>query len=138
VNPQGGVTKRLSTKVRHVDDLSAPHDDSGTSVNASIDGGGISHTRIDDFIRGIQRLGKNTIMVKNDVSKAYKNVCVAPQDWHLLGARTRQGYDFSTVLPFGGASSGDVWDDYGMSIEFASRLFAHVDFQGRYVTTTLD
>ena len=93
-NPQGGISKKFSSKIRNVDDLSAPYDESKSSVNDGIDGGGITHTRIDDFIRGIQILGKHTLLCKADVCSAYKTVGVKPQDWHLIGSQTARGYDF--------------------------------------------
>ena len=131
-NPQGGTTKRFSTKVRDIDDLSAPYDGSGKSVNEGIRKEGITHTTIDKFIAAVQRLGRHTVIWKCDVTSAYKLITVRLHDLHLLGSHMPDGFWFSLVLAFGYTSSGDIWDEYGMVTEFAGRLFARPDILGRY------
>jgi hypothetical protein len=131
-NPQGAVTKAFSSKVRPVDDLSAPHD-GVSSVNDGTVSAGITHTRVDMFVAAIRRLGRHCVIWKADVTGAYKLVRVALQDIHLLGSHTRLGYDVSAVFPFGGRPSGDIWDDYGTALEFSGRMFARPDVLGRYV-----
>ena len=92
--------KRFSNKLRDVDNLSYPHDDSKTSVNANISSAGITHTTIQAFITAIRRLGRGTMLWKCDVKSAYKQVSVRLHDWHLLGSHMPDGFWFSLVCPF--------------------------------------
>lgn len=129
-SPCKGTTKTFSDKIRHVNNMSYPHD--ASSVNHNIPDGNTKTATFNHAARLLAYLGKGTLMFKFDVKSAYKLVRLAPQDYHLNGELTPQGFSFSTRPNFGAKSAGDIWDDYGGATEFIIRWHSLLRWVCRY------
>ena len=129
VSPLGAFTKRNSTKVRLIHDLSYPLEG---SVNASIsqEEFSLTYTSVDDAVALCKSLGPGRVfMAKLDLQDAFKHIFVDPRDWHLLGfswpdSTGRSNYYFSKVLNFGLRSSPYLFD------LFATALLDIIQFKG--------
>ena len=129
VSPLGAFTKRNSSKVRLIHDLSYPKEG---SVNASIkkEEFTLSYSSVDDAVALCKQLGPGRVyMAKLDLQDAFKHVYVDPRDWHMLGfawpdANGRNVFYFSRVLNFGLRSSPYLFD------LFASALLDIIHFRG--------
>lgn len=101
ISPLGLVPKaHQPNKFRLITDLSSPH---GSSVNAGISPAlcSLHYASVDDAVRTIQRLGKDTELIKLDIKEAYRIVPVHPADYHLLGIRWADNVYIDRSLPFG-------------------------------------
>lgn len=118
ISPIGAVTKKGSTKVRVIHDLSYPRDGEGTSIN---DGIVDVYSPISNFghaARAVRMLGPGCLLIKLDVEAAYKQVPVRKEDWHLLGFKFRGKFYYERVLPFGLRSSCRLWDMFACALHF--------------------
>jgi hypothetical protein len=118
ISPIGAVTKKGSTKVRVIHDLSYPRDGECTSVN---DGIVDVYSPISSFghaARAVRALGPGCLLIKLDVEAAYKQVPVRREDWHLLGFKFKGRYYYERVLPFGLRSSCRLWDMFACALHF--------------------
>ena len=121
VSPLGAFTKRASTKVRLIHDLSYPHQG---SVNASIsqEEFSLSYTSVDDAAALCRQLGPSpAYMAKLDLQDAFKHIFVDTRDWHLLGFVWpddfgNKNYYFSRVLNFGLRSSPYLFDIFASAL----------------------
>lgn len=116
ISPIGCVPKKNSEKVRVIHHLSFPH--GGDSVNASILKKEQQLPRFGTAARAIRRLGKGALLIKLDVSAAYKQIPVRKQDWPLLGFLWEGQYYYERVLPFGLRSSCRLWDLYAAALHY--------------------
>ena len=66
----------------------------------------------------MKRLGRGCLLIKLDVSAAYKQIPVRREDWPLLGFKWRGKYYYERVLPFGLRSSCRLWDLYASALHF--------------------
>ena len=129
VSPLGAFTKKGSSKVRLIHDLSYP---SKSSVNSLIDSEefSLSYASVDDAAALCRDLGPEpSYMAKLDLESAFKHVYINPDDWHLMGftwpnEAGRPLYYFSKVLNFGLRSAPYLFD------LFASALQAIMLFRG--------
>lgn len=94
---------------RRIHHLSHPR---GSPVNCHIprDHGALEYTSIDDAISVLATLGKGTIMVKRDLSDAFRHVPVASVDWWLLGFFWAGFYWVDRFLPFGLRTAPYIFD----------------------------
>ena len=100
-SPTGLVPKgRESGQWRMIVDLSYP---SGRSVNDGIAPPlcSLKYASVDDALRFITRLGRNTLLLKVDLKSAYRIVPVHPRDRHLLGICWEGQVYIDQALPFG-------------------------------------
>jgi len=116
ISPIGCVPKKNSTKVRVIHHLSFPH--GGDSVNASILEEPLKLPNFGHAARAVRRLGRGALLIKIDVSAAYKQVPVRREDWPLLGFLWEGKYYYERVLPFGLRSSCRLWDLYAAALHF--------------------
>lgn len=119
VSPIGVAIGKYSGKPRLIVDLSSPHEDSDhCSVNEMIDkeSCSLSYVRIDDAIKIIHKLGKNTTMCKTDISDAFKLMPILPSQWHMFGVKWRNHYYYYTKLAFGCRSSPRIFDTLSQSV----------------------
>jgi len=116
ISPLGAVTKRGSTKVRVIHDLSFPR--GGDSINAGIADVYLPLASFGHAARAVRRLGKGCLLIKLDVEAAYKQVPVRPEDWHLLGFSFEGTFYYERVLPFGLRSSCRLWDMFAAALHF--------------------
>ena len=117
ISPLGAFTKRDSTKVRLIHDLSYPQEG---SVNSLIDSDefSLSYASVDDAAALCRELGPTpSYMAKLDLENAFKHVFISPEDWHLMGftwpnEAGRPLYYFSKVLNFGLRSAPYLFDSF--------------------------
>ena len=108
VSPLGLVPKPHSDKWRMIVDLSAPV---AFSVNDGIDADlcSLRYASVDDAVELIQRLGRDTQLVKMDLKDAYRVIPVHPDDHHLLGIRWQDQVFLDRSLPFGLRSAPKIF-----------------------------
>lgn len=122
ISPIGCVPKKNASgaidpnKVRVIHHLSFPH--GGDSVNASIPKKDESLPSFGHAARAVARLGRDTLLIKLDVSAAYKQIPVRKEDWPLLGFLWEHKYYYERVLPFGLRSSCRLWELYAAALHF--------------------
>lgn len=116
VSPLGAVTKRGSTKVRVIHDLSFPR--GGDSINAGVADVYLPLSSFGHAARAVRALGAGCFLIKLDVEAAYKQVPVRPADWHLLGFMFEGKFYYERVLPFGLRSSCRLWDMFAAALHY--------------------
>lgn len=119
VSPIGVAIGKYSGKPRLIVDLSSPHENiAHQSVNNMIDKDqcSLTYVRIDDAVRIIQLLGKNTTMCKTDISDAFKLIPILPTQWHMFCIKWRKHYYYYTKLAFGCRSSPKIFDTLSQAI----------------------
>ena len=113
VSPIGIATHKYSLKKRLILDLSSPHHtDEHCSINDLIekDVCSLSYIKLDDAIKVIQDYGRNSICCKVDISDAFKQLPISPQQWHLFCFKWDKFYYNYVRLPFGCRSSPKLFD----------------------------
>jgi hypothetical protein len=131
VSPLGAVPKPGSAKIRLIHNLSHPF--GGDSVNAGIPREEYSMQRFADAIAGIRRFGRGALLLKFDVSAAFKRIPVRPQDRPLLGMRWRGKYYYELVLPFGLRTSGYRWEEFAAALHYFMQHHLGVELVVHYV-----
>ena len=119
INPIGVAEGKYSKKKRLIVDLSAPHDDENNpSLNDIIDKGEFSlqYVTIDDAINLIKRFGKNSWLMKTDISDAFKIMPIDPALWPYHGIKWQNKYYFFKQLVFGSRSSPKIFDTISQAI----------------------
>ena len=109
VNHFGVIPKRRQPgKWRLILDLSFPP---GGSVNDGIptDLCSLQFTSVDNAASLITQLGQGSLLAKVDISHAYRNIPVHPQDRRLLGMSWDGALFIDTTLPFGLRSAPKVF-----------------------------
>lgn len=131
ISPLGAVPKPGSAKIRLIHNLSHPF--SGDSVNAGIPREEYCMQRFADAIAGIRLFGRGALLLKFDVSAAFKRIPVRPQDRPLLGMRWRGKYYYELVLPFGLRTSGYRWEEYAAALHYFFEHHLGVELVVHYV-----
>lgn len=139
VSPIGVVTKKLSTKLRVIHHLSWPRiARTSDSINTHISEKDSKTTlqSFDDAITILCQLHSNAnvnvktttiatttapnsvLLSKIDVKSAYRLVPIHPDDWHLLGIHWKEKYYYDKCLPFGLASSCQLWERVATAVHW--------------------
>ena len=119
INPVGLAEHKYSKKKRLIVDMSAPHNDShNPSLNSLIDKESYSlqYVRIDDAIRLIKERGKGCLLIKTDISDAFKLIPIAPDLWPFHGIGWQGQFYFYHRLVFGSRSSPKIFDYLSQAI----------------------
>jgi len=131
ISPIGCVPKKsfgkTTGKIRVIHHLSYPH--GGDSVNASILEEPLRLPTFGHAARIVSLFGRGALLIKLDVSAAYKQVPVRKEDWPLLGFLWEGEYYYERVLPFGLRSSCRLWDLYAAALHYF--LYHHLDTKCR-------
>lgn len=131
ISPIGCVPKKSfgkpTGKIRVIHHLSYPH--GGDSVNASILEEPLRLPTFGHAARIVSLFGRGALLIKLDVSAAYKQVPVRKEDWPLLGFLWEGEYYYERVLPFGLRSSCRLWDLYAAALHYF--LYHHLDTKCR-------
>ena len=109
ISPLGLVPKAHQTnKWCLIVDLSCP---TGGSINDGIAPSlcSLRYASVDDAVRAIRHLGRDTQLVKLDVKDVYRIVPVHPADYHLLGVRWEGKTYVDCSLPFGLRSAPKIF-----------------------------
>ena len=90
-------------------DLSHPE---GAGVNDGIEKEicSLTYSSVDDAIRIIMEMGKDTRLAKFDIESAYRLIPVRPSDRLLLGMSWRNSLYIDTALPFGLRSAPKIFN----------------------------
>ena len=104
-HPRSAAIKKFSDKVRLVVDMSSPYD--GTSVNANCPDVELHYVKLDNAGSVLKKLGQGTLLLKFDVTAAYKQIRLIIDDWCLQGEMySRGGITWRKKFWF---SLGRVW-----------------------------
>ena len=119
ISPFGVILKSSQPgKWRLILDLSSPE---GYSVNSGIEPElcSLQYLRMDDVVRRIASLGRETRLAKMDIESAYRIVPVQPGDRPLLGMRWKGEFYFDTRLPFGLRSAPKIFSAVADALQWA-------------------
>ena len=119
INPVGIAQHKYSKKKRLIVDLSAPHNnDNHPSLNSLIDkdSHSLQYVRIDDAIKVIRQIGPGALLVKTDISDAFKLLPIHPDLWPFHGISHDGLFYFYTRLVFGSRSSPKIFDTLSEAI----------------------
>ena len=107
-------------KWRLILDLSSPHE---FSVNDGIarEWCSMRYASVDDAVSKILQLGQFTLLAKNDIEQAYRNIPVHPADRHLLGMQWKGAYYIDLVLPFGLRSAPKIFSAVADGVEWMAQ-----------------
>ena len=117
VSPLAGVSKKDSTEIHLIHDLSFPL---GNSVNYFIprDLCSVEYELIDDCIDIILSLGKGCLMAKTDMSSAFRILPVSMSSYKLLGFQWSGQYYFDRCLPMGCSVSCNTFEKFSTAIQW--------------------
>lgn len=75
----------------------------GRSVNCNIldEHGSLGYNSVDEAIALVLKWGRGRILVKRDLSEAFRHTPVSKADWWLLGFQLKGIYHMETFLLFG-------------------------------------
>ncbi len=121
LSPLGLIPKKGKPgKWRLIVNLSAPE---GSSVNDGIDRrlARVRYTSVDDVVERVLKLGVGAEIAKADVSKAYRNVPVHPEDRWLLGMEWDGQVFVDGTLPFGLRSAPLLFTALGDAVEWVAK-----------------
>ena len=115
-----GVVPKKTGGWRMIMHLSAPAE---TSINDGIkkEEFTLHYSTIDDAIRMINKLGRNTLLAKVDIKSAFRTVPVRLEDRELLGIYWKQKYYIDCCLPFGLRSAPFIFNQYAEALEWILR-----------------
>lgn len=119
INPVGVAEGKYSKKKRLIVDLSAPHEDiKNPSLNELIDKDqySLQYVSIDDAIKIIKNLGKGAMLIKTDITDAFKNIPLSPDMWPFHGIQWDECYYFYNRLVFGSRSSPKIFDNLSIAV----------------------
>ena len=119
INPIGIAVGKYSQKKRLIVDLSAPHDmEFNPSINELIDKEDFSlqYVNIDDAIRIIKQMGHGSLLIKTDITDAFKTIPMLPELWPFHGVKWDNKYYFFKQLVFGSRSSPKIFDTLSRAI----------------------
>ena len=100
---------------RLINDLSSPH---LNSVNDGIYHMPTKWQLISDALQLIMDRGQGCHLAKMDVKSAYRLLPIHHTDWHLFGCMLQRMLFIDTFMPFGGRSSGYIWERYAQAMQW--------------------
>ena len=119
ISPLGIAIGKYSGKKRLIVDLSAPHqNEQHKSLNELIDKEefSLSYVTIDNAIKKIKDLGRNSWLCKVDVRDAFKLVPIKKHLWAFHGVKWNKKFYFYTRLVFGSRSSPKIFDSLSEAV----------------------
>lgn len=104
-------------KRRLILDLSSPHEH---SVSDSIASHlcSIKYATVDNGVQKILQLGRNSLLAKIDIKRAYRNIPIHPSDHKLLGMSWNGALYIDTALPFGLRSAPKIFSAVSDTLEW--------------------
>ena len=99
----------------------------GESVNDGIaeEDFSLKYIKVDDAISRIMRHGREALLAKFGIRRAFPLCLVHPDHWHLLGIRQEHQYFYDRVLPFGLRSAPFIFNEVADAFQWiceANRL----------------
>lgn len=123
LSPLGLVPKK-NGDFRLIHNLSYVEDnDRSPSVNQGIprDLAHVQYAGVDDAIRALKHIGRNSYMAKIDILQAFRQLPVKPSDYSLLGFMWDGKYYFDRCLPMGASSSCRTFEMLSTALEWIMR-----------------
>lgn len=122
LSPLGFCPKKEPNKFRLIFNLSYPH---GNSVNDYIpqEYSSVQYTRVADAIAGIKKLKFQAFLAKTDISMAYRNLPLRPEDYHLLGFCWKNLYYFDKCLPMGCSASCQIFERFSSGLHWIGQYY---------------
>ncbi len=124
------LVEKASSKWRIINDLSSPP---LCSVNDGIKWQSVQWQSIDDALTLIHQMGRSCHLLKVDIKAAYRTLPIHPSEWHLYGINVAGLILFDTYLPFGGRSSGCIWEMYAQAMQWMLHNKFNIPTSVRYV-----
>ena len=75
-------------------------------------------TQITDAIAGIKKFKSPCYLAKTDISMAYRNLPLKPEEYHLFGFRWNSLYYYDKCLPMGCASSCQIFERFSTGLHW--------------------
>ena len=121
VSPLGLCPKKEKNKFRLIFHLSHPH---GDSVNDFIpqEFSTVHYTNIADAINGIKTFD-TCFLAKTDISMAYRNLPLKPQEYHLLGFKWNDLFYYDRCRPMGCSSSCQIFERFSTGLHNVGQMF---------------
>ena len=119
INPIGIAEIKYSKKKRLIVDMSAPHnDEDNPSLNNLIDKSEFSlrYVTMDDAIQLIKRHGEGAMLIKTDITDAFKIMPIAIKLWPYHGNKWNSRYYIYKRLVFGSRSSSNIFDSLSSAV----------------------
>jgi hypothetical protein len=113
ISPLNIVPKKESWRL--INDLSSPH---LNSVNDGIYHMPTKWQLIHHALQLMSGMGRGCHLAKMDVKSAYRLLPIHPTDWHLFGCVIENLLFIDTYMPFGGRSSGYIWERYAQAMQW--------------------
>jgi len=115
VSPIGICKKKERNKYRMIFHLSHPK---GDSVNDFIaeEFSTVQYTRVSDAVSGIKSFESKCYMAKTDISNAYRNLPLKPEEYHLFGFKWNNLYYYDRCLPMGCSSSCQIFERFSTGL----------------------
>lgn len=122
ISPLGLCPKKDPKKFRLIHHLSFPI---GDSVNDSIaeEFRSVQYTRIIDAIRGIKEFKSPCFLAKTDISMAYRNLPLRPEEYHLFGFMWKGLYYHDKCLPMGVSSACQIFERFSTGLHWIGQNF---------------
>ena len=115
VSPIGICKKKERNKYRMIFHLSHPK---GDSVNDFIaeEFSTVQYTRVSDAVSGIKSFESKCYMAKTDISNAYRNLPLKPEEYHLFGFKWNNLYYYDRCLPMGCSSLCQIFERFSTGL----------------------
>jgi len=113
ISPLNIVPKKKTWRL--INDLSTP---SRNSVNDGIYHMPTKCQLIQHALQLISDMGRGCHLAKMDVKSAYRLLPIHHTDWHLFGCVVENLLFIDTYMPFGGRSSGYIWERYAQAMQW--------------------
>lgn len=122
ISPLGLCPKKDPKKFRLIHHLSFPK---GDSVNDSIaeEFCSVQYTKIIDAIRGIKEFKSPCFLAKTDISMAYRNLPLRPEEYHLFGFMWKGLYYHDKCLPMGVSSACQIFERFSTGLHWIGQNF---------------
>lgn len=83
----------------------------------------VQYTVISDAIAGIKKLGNFSYLCKTDISNAYRNLPLRPDEYHLFGFKWNDLYYCDRALPMGCASPCQIFERFSSSLHWVCKSY---------------
>jgi len=127
ISPLRLCPKKEPNKFRLIHHISYP---AGDSVNDFIskEFTSVRYTHISDAIEGIKKLQSCSHLCKTDISNAYRNLPLKPEEYHLFGFKWNDLYYYDKCLPMGCALSCQIFERFSSSLRWIGQSYIWDDF----------
>ena len=116
-SPLGAVTRKRSSKVWRIHNLSWPR---GSSVNDGIPDSeaSILYEAFSCAVRDLIQAGPGSLFIKLDLEQAFRQIPVRVEDWHLLGFQWGKAFYHEIALSFGLRSAPYIFNLFAEALHW--------------------